>query len=71
MRQGPVGWREDGRGGDGRITIEGRPVRGCLPKGRRTGAQRPNVLLMAVILSQSVWGSYGCSTGGERRKVPP
>jgi len=53
--------RENGRGENERITdeaIEGRPVRGSLPQGRRAGAKRPNVLLVAVILWQSAGSGY-------------
>jgi len=72
MRQGSKERREAGRG-EGRITvkaIEVRPLRGGLPQGRRAGAKRPNMLLVAVILSQSVSGGHGRSIGGERREDP-
>ena len=56
--------REDGRGGDGQVTKQitdkpERPGPGCAPQGRRAWAMRPNVLLIAGILLQSVSGGYG------------
>jgi len=66
MRQGWMDTREDGRGWDGQITdkaIEERPVRSCLPHGRRAWAKRPNGLpvagIAAGILLQSAWGGHG------------
>src|ERR1700722_18836590 len=40
---------KDGRGGGGRISIEERNQRSCLPHGRRVWAERPNGLLIAGI----------------------
>ena len=76
--------RENGRGGDGRISIEERTQRSCLPYGRRAWAIRPNWLPGAdiaagILLLQSVRGGYGrqmCrqadhSTGGVRSREAP
>jgi hypothetical protein len=72
--------REDGRGWDGRITKQitnklERAKPGCAPQGRRTRAKRPNVLLIAGILSQSVAGGYDRQmfhlTGGVRSGQAP
>jgi hypothetical protein len=59
MRQGWMETREDGRRWDGRTTIEARPVRSCLPHGRRVWAKTPNGLLVADIVLQSAWGGLG------------
>jgi hypothetical protein len=56
MWQGWMETREDGRRWDGRTTIEARPVRSCLPHGRRAWAKTPNGLLVADIVLQSAWG---------------
>jgi hypothetical protein len=56
MRQGSRDTREDGREWDGRTTIEVRPVRSCVPHGRRAWANRLLLASIAAgILLQSAW----------------